>query len=827
LISIPNASERKTPLRKKCLAARGSIQYHGPHISRHTTACMNLNHRVSNVLKRVGLDYTDQSAVSRNSQRGRGPTATFAQSGPPRRVASEVEISSVAGEYGSDSEGVASEVEFSPVAGEYVSDSPVARPRAGKIPMWSNADLERWERFINPSSNDDDDSEDWDTADESVKSDQLVREVATARSADHSVQVTPSTASAADRENLLKQVGTWLEGIDAVGEHLNGNTELDMHRLASQCFQSRHDSHLTDYVKMSAGSADILTGTHKCIEQLHGLHITTGWPRTLAGFSCGTIIGSTILIVAGINGMKHGVKDAKDIKKLVEPLTAYKSFLLDLQEELRSSGTSDVAALISRNSEGVEARLRIVKSQLTHALFEIADSAAHAGLGAIGAAEGAAALAHALPVVKVLGLVYATAIAAFGAITATRSGAHLHELKKLAKAVKSQLKEDDPLRKPLLEFIAHERKVRTREVSSRALMGAAGATSAGLQIAGIAGAAPTAGASCALLAMGAGMGCATAAALAPIPSRRHALRAVGGVEHLTHESADFLYEPEHLSHLLNKTRQEEELEASVRKEVILGAPAIEDTSTFKHSHRLHRLLSKVIPSAEWRFVANRMVSQTESFSEPSMRFMLESTKLEREYLSHKVLILDRELATLKDEWKTSGSDLLTEQLMIKTQAVRLTAMRLALLEDLELQLTKFSNQHPDSKDLGNAEVKEVWDNIQIDFIVAHGMAMDALSRKKREEVRKKLDMKEVLTDPLREALHKNINKRFARVFAHSFPKRIGYVQRGVIEIALAMFCNDEKKKQAMNERNDLPSSSTDRQGQQGRRGSAAGRLHIA
>ena len=622
-------------------------------------------------------------------------------------------------------------------------------------------------------------------------------------------------------EEVDEHIATWLEGIDAVEKHLNGDLTLDMHMLARRSFRPGSESSLTQEIKMGAGSADILAGMHKSVEQLHALHLTTGWPRTLASISAGTIIGSTILIVAGLNGIKHGIKDARRLKQLVDPLTTYKNFLVDLQNELRSSGSSDFAAdLIAKNSQGVEARLRAAKHQLSHALFEIADSAAHAGLGVIGAAEGAAALAHAVPVVKVLGSVYASAIAGFGFITAAKSGVHLQELDKLKKAVKRKLAGDDPLREPLLEFIEHERKTRIREVGTRSLMGCAGATSAGLQIAGVAGAAPTAGASIGLLAAGIAMGGATAAAFKPVKSRQRALKAVAGVE--THTPAGFLYEPEHLSRLLNKTRQEDKLEASVRTEVILGAPTIDDgAGSLKLAHRFHRMLSKVMPSAEWRYIANRMASQAHTFPVPSMRFMLESTELEREYLqSHKVPILRQELEVLMDELQhasdetseggSSKRDSLSELLIVKAEACRLAGARLKLLEDLELRLTEFAWLNPGTDDLKKVEVKEERDDIQIDFIIAHDMATEALSKNERARVRKKLEAQsqdgtQNTSDPLRDALRKDINTRFAKVFAHAFPKRIGYVQRGVIEIALEMFCKEDEKGSAESGGNDKPS----------------------
>ncbi|HET9642447.1 MAG TPA: hypothetical protein VFP68_03595 [Burkholderiaceae bacterium] len=192
--------------------------------------------------------------------------------------------------------------------------------------------------------------------------------------------------------------------------------------------------------------------------------------------------------------------------------------------------------------------------------------------------------------------------------------------------------------------------------------------------------------------------------------------------------------------------------------------------------------------------------------------MLESTELEREYLhSHKVPILQQELQVLLDELESSNGetsdfgsvkrDLLLEQLVVKAEACRLAAARLNLLEDLELRLTEFSTLHAGSDDLGEADVKKTWDDIRVDFIIAHDMAVEALSKKGRRKVREKLAMQApdepgFSVDPLREALHKNIDARFAKVFAHSFPRRIGYVQRGVIEVALAMFCNDEEQEGA-------------------------------
>ncbi|HET9645148.1 MAG TPA: hypothetical protein VFP68_17740, partial [Burkholderiaceae bacterium] len=351
--------------------------------------------RISNALKRVGLGCTDPGAVSTVDQKRVGSSVNAAQSGLPRRVPSEGESSSVA----------TSRTRRNPAERDTSKSS---RRRS------SSENISRQEPPTNVSSNDDT-SADKSSRGKSVKrydrslsvllADQLAEATRSKASAEDIDDDLESIASGStgfhsarssfsdspdELEDLLEQVdqhiSSWLDGIDAVEKHLNGNTMLDIHSLARRFFRPGGEGFLTHQVKMGAGSADMLTGIHKCVEQLHSLHLTTGWPRTLATVSCGTIIGSTILIVAGLSGMKHSIGDAGRMKQLVGSLTTYKSFLVTLQNELRSSGASDFAAnLISRNSRGVDARLRAARHQLSHALFEIADSAAHAGLGFIGA----------------------------------------------------------------------------------------------------------------------------------------------------------------------------------------------------------------------------------------------------------------------------------------------------------------------------------------------------------------------------------------------------------------------------------------------------------
>jgi|GEM_PF-2801424 len=626
------------------------------------------------------------------------------------------------------------------------------------------------------------------------------------------------------RQHLLVQVdqqlSSWIEGIDALTSNVqDGKKKVDMQGVIKRYFRPRSDCLLTTEVKMSTGAGDVFAGVHALAEQLEHTELLAHHALVMPALDGGVLVGSSLLLLAGAEGMKNGIEDTRRLKRLIKPLTNYRNVLAELQEELKNSADVSVAAteLIAMNLQGVQARLRAAKHQLSDSVVELGISGMHATVGGLGIAEAATAIAGAATAAKAVGAAYGAAVAGFGAVTAAQSGLRINELDKLAKAVKQRLDEVDPLRQALLDLIKHERKTRKSEVVARSVLGAAGAASMSLEIAGLVGAVPTLGASLALTAAGVAMGAATAASFNPIKSRQRALNAVGGVERTTHMPATFLFEPGHLHQLLDKINEEDKVESAARRQILKSKwEKVKGVNVSKHLSRTQRALSKVIPSADNRALANKMLSSPQAAAEPSMKFMQQTTRLELKYLDeHKLPILQNEVEVLLAELEQAGSessevdsrktDLLAQQLMVKAEACRATSARLEHLKDLDLQLSEFT-KHMEDEFLLKEDLKQRWDNLQVDFIIAHDMVAEALSRNKLNRVQKQLAAQvDSDTDPqsdlLRNALRKNIDARFARIFAHSYPEKIGYEQRGAIEVARAMFIEEMENQSTHGNRN--------------------------
>lgn len=597
-------------------------------------------------------------------------------------------------------------------------------------------------------------------------------------------------------QRARREIALWIDGIDAVTEHGRpGKRTEDMQLLIKRYFRpAANHLAMTDEVKMSSGGSDIFSGA----STLAGLFGASS--SAIAVLTGGSLIGSALLLLAGTEGLKQGAEDARRHRRLIKPLKAYREALAELSEELRkASEPSETAELIDKNLKGVQARLRAARQQLHHRLVEAGNSGLDATLGGLGIAGSATALAHAAGAAKALGVAYAAAVAVGGAATALHSGIRLKELTELNSKVKRNLDEDNPLRGALLELLEHEVSTRKNDVAGRSVLAAAGAASLGLQAAGLAGAAPTLGASLGLTAAGVAIGAATGALYRPIKSRRLALKAVGGVERTTNLPTTFLYEPEQLSHLLGKINRESKLIGNLRRRIVSepAAGTADRSDLFKHVYRFQRVLAKVIPMADRRAVAGRIASRPRALAGPLIEFMQGMTAVERQYLQqHKVPVLQEEVQALLSEFKKADSepdgaearkkDLLARQLLVKVHACGSESARLERLQDLESRLKAFA----DTKSMQREDL--MWEDIQVDFIIAHDMVAEALSRNKLKRVQKQLDAdlpdtKECESDALRDALRKNVQVRLARVLAHSFPDRIDYERRGAIEVARAMF----------------------------------------
>ncbi|HET9643561.1 MAG TPA: hypothetical protein VFP68_09440, partial [Burkholderiaceae bacterium] len=620
------------------------------------------------------------------------------------------------------------------------------------------------------------------------------------------VEVAAESNGEPTREQLLEavqqQLGAWVEGMDDVINQPGDRVALD--RAVQLFFRPWPDRlAMTAEAKATSGISDTLAGMSEAAHSVHGS------AAAIHGMLSGSMIGGALLTLAGIRELKDGSTDMRRLKKLIEPLKAYRDVLKELHQELASSGSGQAQEVVGSNLKGVEARLRAARQQVAEALVGMPTSASLAVAGGLSIAGGATAMAHASVAAGALGAAYGSLVTAYGVTTAVQSGQRLKDLRGLLEKVNGELDQDSSLRQHLTVMLGHEMDARKHEIAGRSALAAAGAASAGLQIAGLALAVPTVGTSLGLTAAGVAMGAAGAAAFRPIKSRHRGLNAVGGVEMTTGLPATFLYEPEHLEHLTSKINDQGDIAERCRREIIEHATAREDDGLrqFKYTFRLHRALAKVIPSADRSALANRMVSHPQSVADASLQFMLGTTEFERHYLEQqKVPALEKEVRHLMDEFNAPATEnpeadrtkkaLIGEILAVKADALMVDSARLEMLQDLEQRLNR-SKRFLGTEFLRDSAYRKEWEDLQVDFIVAHDLAAEALSRKRLNSVQRQLDARadgdeKVSQDPLRDALRKHVGARFARVFAHAYPEKVAYERRGALEVARAMFMADMK-----------------------------------
>lgn len=519
--------------------------------------------------------------------------------------------------------------------------------------------------------------------------------------------------------------------------------------------------------------------------------------------STGSLLGTLMLTVAGIEGMKDAATDVRRLRQLIKPLKAHQQNLLALRRELQGQPgdrpSPALAGSVEPSLQGVQARLHAANRQLTDSVTGILNSGLLTIAGGTGIAGGAAAMAGATAASKVLGGVSGGLVMSFGAITAAQGAHRWMQLQGVPEAVERTLGKDNALRVGLITLLEHERDARKSEIASRTVLAATGATSLTLNVMGAAGAIPTAGASIGLIAAGVGMGAATAAAFRPVKSRQRGLHAIGAVERTTNLPVTFLQSPSHLNHLVNKLNNQGNIVTHFQRKII--------DAHMPYSFRAHRTLNKFVPHHDRRQIAQTMVRNPQAVADESMQFMLRATQFERHYLQeNKLPALQKEVDTLLKEYidtpvngvagasaAASRRQMLAMHLKAKADTLLTESARHSQLQGLEERLNHFTG-NLGKEFLSDPALAHDWKDLQVDFILSHDLAAEAMSRKKFKLVQERTAAAAQADGdsqaPARQALRENIDRRFAVVFTHAYPDKIAYERRGALELARIMFMGD-------------------------------------
>ncbi|MFN7507880.1 MAG: hypothetical protein ACK5Q1_20225, partial [Limnobacter sp.] len=137
--------------------------------------------------------------------------------------------------------------------------------------------------------------------------------------------------------------------------------------------------------------------------------------------------------------------------------------------------------------------------------------------------------------------------------------------------------------------------------------------------------------------------------------------------------------------------------------------------------------------------------------------------------------------------------MLAMQLKAKADTLLTESARHSRLERLEERLSKFT-RHLGKEFLSDPALANDWKNLQVDFILSHDLAAEAMSRKKFKVVQESMEAaareNSDTEKPLRQALSENIDRRFAMIFTHAYPDKIAYERRGALELARMMFMEE-------------------------------------
>jgi hypothetical protein len=505
-------------------------------------------------------------------------------------------------------------------------------------------------------------------------------------------------------------------------------------------------------------------------------------------------------------------------------------------------------------------------------------------------------------------------IAVFGTTTAAQIGRRWLELEGLAEKVAANMGIDNGLRNALIGQIEYEKDTLLLDVMSRLSLAGTGVAAAGLGGLAI-GLGATGGGLPVAIPLGlasASMGVATGVAFRPVKSRHRGLAAIGAVDRTTGLPTTFLNDPSQLNHLMIKLNTQTGYLGDLRSNLVqnkLGDEGKQGLNQFKYGMRAWEALAKAVPDADRRALIQKMVDNPQAAAPDSMQIVARHTQVERDYLAeHKLPLLRKEVELLLQEYKTAQQEatesshtdgvskadekarLLATALHAKSQSCFVEEARLSKLQDLDQRMKRFmKNLNKDF--LVDPKEEAEWKELQIDFIVAHDMAGEALGAsglakviKAQEEAqiaeadlpdeaiatlnaqikeayahneihlaavqsattdealtqaqadarRATLELNSLIeqqeaalqakstanqakaqaeatpqsdlaaieamafsgsataTDPLRRALYKNIDLRFAKAMVQSVPDKLAYERRGAIEVARMMFMEKDE-----------------------------------
>jgi hypothetical protein len=492
--------------------------------------------------------------------------------------------------------------------------------------------------------------------------------------------------------------------------------------------------------------------------------LTHAAPAVGDGLGAGVLIGSLVLGAAGVGGAVDAGADIQRLSKFIAPLKAYRNEVAELEKTLKrdltalekngATPTEQAKALEETTRatlEGIEVRLAAAHRQLRDAVVNVATSgvlAAAGGAGVVtvvtsvvasilGTHVAAATHASLMLGAHVGGAVYGGLVATFGAATALQGMVRLSQLSGTSERVDAELGKDNSLRYGLQNLIGHEKAARRHEIATRLFLTGAGLGTVAAHVGaafidgmGGSGAVSTGVA----IASGTVMGGATKAAFKAPVSRQRGLHAVGvSAEETTNLSTSFLSNPAQLNHLVNKISNQIGMLTHHQRDMLKH-----DLPDFDFGK--HRKLAKLLPSHDKRELRRQMAANPQAVADNKMQFMSHTTQLERWYLeAHKVPLLQKDVEVLTHELfklntkkapnkvEQAKMEHLTLLLQKKFELMSRETTRLEQLQNLEAKLAQFSKYLDRKTSLSVPKVAAEFKEMEIDFMIAHGMVHESLS----------------------------------------------------------------------------------------------------
>jgi hypothetical protein len=533
-----------------------------------------------------------------------------------------------------------------------------------------------------------------------------------------------------------------------------------------------------------------------------------------------------------------------NLKGVNARLRAANRQLVESRLTIGTMGTLAMAGAVGLASGATAIATAVVSAKHAAETAAHATQATHAG----GAASSAISTAALATVAQSLGVAYGSLIAVFGAVTAAQIARRLLELEGLAETVANNMGIDNGLRNALLNQIEDEKEALKIDVISRIALATTGGAVAALGGASLA-LGSTGVALPIAIPMGLfsiGMGFAAGSALRHVKSRHQGLAAIGAVERTTGLPTTFLTDLSQLNHLMIKLNTQSgycEEAFSDLKQIKLNDADKEGLNQFKYGIRGWQALAKAVPEADRRVLIQKIVTHPQAAAPDAMQVVSRTTQLERDYLAeHKLPLLRAEVQLLLQEYQLAQKEaaeqapidgeaagrervrqvrLLATALKAKADTCFVEEARLTKLQNLDQRMKRFA-KYLNQDFLVDPKLAAEWKELQIDFIFAHDMLPEAMGRTELKAVLAAADASAntsadvtaesagaaaaddmaILRDkayassstaqnPLRRALYKNLDLRFAKVLVQGLPDKLAYERRGAVEVARMMFMANE------------------------------------